>query len=90
MTKQKKEDKESFDLVMARIESLVGKLENSELSLEESLQAFEEGMNLVKRAEGILEKAEKRVEILLSGGEEAKDGSAETKPFETKLQIEDS
>lgn len=90
MSESKKAGEENFDMVMKNIEILVEKLEKGDLALEESLQAFEQGMKLIKNAESILEKAEKRVEILLSGGDDPNEGPARTRPFETNKQIVDT
>lgn len=79
---EKKQDDEGFDATMDRIEALVERLDNGDLSLEESLEAFEEGMKLVKKAEGVLEKAEQKVEILVSGAREGAEGAPRTEPFD--------
>jgi exodeoxyribonuclease VII small subunit len=50
-----------FESDLERLEELVRKLEEDELSLEESLSAFEEGMKLAGRLAKALEKAQERV-----------------------------
>jgi exodeoxyribonuclease VII small subunit len=57
---------ERFDEILARLRSLVEKLEGGNLPLEDGLKFFEEGMDLCRRGAEILDRAEKRVEILLS------------------------
>ena len=79
---EQKPTEEGFDATMDRIEALVERLDNGDLSLEESLEAFEEGMKLIKKAEGVLEKAERKVEILVSGAREGKEGEPPTQPFD--------
>ncbi|MBF0610804.1 MAG: exodeoxyribonuclease VII small subunit [Magnetococcales bacterium] len=56
--------KQTFETDLARLESLVQRLEKGELSLEESLAAFEEGTALARRCQQRLDEAEKRVEEL--------------------------
>ncbi|NLK52675.1 MAG: exodeoxyribonuclease VII small subunit [Syntrophomonadaceae bacterium] len=61
----------SFEKALARLEEIVRKLEQGELSLEEALQNFSEGVNLVQRCNERLQAAENQVEILrqqLEGG----------------------
>jgi exodeoxyribonuclease VII small subunit len=71
-----------FDDILARLRSLVERLEGGNLPLEEGLRYFEEGMELCRQGAAVLDKAEKRVEVLLStaGGTpttEPLDGSTE-------------
>lgn len=61
---------ERYDDVVQRLEGVVKRLEGGELSLEDSLKAFEEGIGLVKSGERMLSEAEKRIEQLLSDGED--------------------
>jgi exodeoxyribonuclease VII small subunit len=55
----------TFEKDMARLETLVEKLEQEDLGLEESLKAFEEGMKLSDTLTKALEKAQKRVMKLI-------------------------
>ncbi len=57
---------ETFEKSLARLESIVSRLEGDELPLEESLTLFEEGVGLVKRCSHRLEEAERRVERLVA------------------------
>ena len=61
---------ENFENAMERLETIVQKLEEGDLSLEASLAAFEEGMKLLKFCSAKLEEAEKKVTLLVreSGG----------------------
>jgi exodeoxyribonuclease VII small subunit len=63
-------ESEKYDEVVQKLEGVVSQLERGELSLEDSLKAFEEGIGLVRRGEVMLSNAEKRIEQLLSEGEE--------------------
>jgi exodeoxyribonuclease VII small subunit len=54
-----------FEASLTRLEALVQKLEQGDLSLEESLKVFEEGVRLSKNCTQILNDAEKKVEILI-------------------------
>ncbi len=68
---------DQFEALIEELDTIVGHLENGELSLEESLSAFERGMVVSKKANSILDAAERRIEVL-SGSPEA----PETQPFE--------
>jgi exodeoxyribonuclease VII small subunit len=50
---------------MARLEAIVGELENGDLPLDESLKIFEEGIRLSKNCLKVLEEAERKVEVLV-------------------------
>ena len=54
-----------FETALKRLEEIVRKLENGELSLDSALELFEEGIQLSRFCHGKLESAERRVEILL-------------------------
>ncbi len=66
-----------FEKKLARLEQIVGKLEDGELPLEESLKLFEEGISISRECNKQLSEAEKKVKILVSTQTE------ETKDFET-------
>jgi exodeoxyribonuclease VII small subunit len=57
-----------FEVVLQRLEGIVGQLEKGEVSLEDSLKAYEKGVQLVREAEKRLESMEMRIEELLSDG----------------------
>ena len=59
--------------MMARLEQILGRLENGKLPLDESVTTFEEGMRLVKECQALLEQARGKVEKIVSddGGREA-------------------
>jgi exodeoxyribonuclease VII small subunit len=63
--------KPDFEFALARLEEIVGKLENANLSLDDAMKLFEEGVQLSRDCQKYLEQAEGKVEILLkkAGGE---------------------
>jgi exodeoxyribonuclease VII small subunit len=63
---------------LKKLEEVVKKLEEGELSLEDSLKAFEEGVKQAAFCTGKLNEAEKRVEILLK----QKDGGFAREAFQ--------
>ncbi len=68
MSEAKKTDL-SFEEALARLQQIVGGLENGSVPLEESLTLFEEGVGLVKLCNEKLDRAEQKVKILLQKGE---------------------
>ncbi len=68
MSEAKKTDL-SFEEALARLQQIVGGLENGSVPLEESLSLFEEGVGLVKLCNERLDRAEQKVKILLQKGE---------------------
>jgi exodeoxyribonuclease VII small subunit len=75
-----------FDDILARLRSLVERLESGNLALEDSLRFFEEGMDLCRQGAAVLDKAEKRVEVLLAGAGE----NATTAPLDEPQDDEES
>jgi len=70
----KGEAPEPYDQLVARLEKVVGELEEGGLGLERSLERFAEGMGLAREAQKRLDEAERRIEKLVrtaDGGEEA-------------------
>lgn len=55
----------SFEQILARLSTVVERLEGGELPLEESLAIFEEGIRLSRLGARRLDEAERRVEELL-------------------------
>jgi len=70
--------KEKFEDSLNKLEKIVSRLEEGNISLEESLKLFEEGIRLSRFCNQKLDEAEKRVEILLKG----KNGVLKPKPFD--------
>jgi exodeoxyribonuclease VII small subunit len=58
-----------FEDALARLETIVDRLEQGDLELEQALAAFEEGVALTRRCAGRLEDAERRIEVLVREGE---------------------
>ncbi len=58
---------EPYDVLVARLESVVGELETGSLTLEQSIEKFAEGVRLAREASRKLDEAEKRVEMLVRG-----------------------
>lgn len=56
----------SFEQALARLERIVGQLEEGELGLAESLARYEEGAGLLRQCYGLLQRAERRVETLIA------------------------
>jgi len=63
-----KDETQSFEAALARLEALVDRLERGDLTLEEALAAFEEGVALARRCAAQLGDAERRIEVLLRQG----------------------
>lgn len=61
-----------FEEVMERLQTVVEQLEEGDLPLEQSLAMFEEGVRLSRAGAKRLDEAERRVEELLSAGDELK------------------
>ena len=59
----------SFEALMDRLESIVSRLENGDLSLEDALKAYQEGVGLARRGHERLADAERRIEEVARGGQ---------------------
>jgi exodeoxyribonuclease VII small subunit len=75
----------SFEKAMKRLEEIVHKLEEGDLSLEESLKTFEEGINLSKFLTQKLSEAEAKVQKLIK----TQGGKYKTEPLEMEEDEED-
>src|SRR5262249_31307195 len=73
-------DSPDFETALKKLEDIVKKLENGELSLDSALELFEEGIKLSRFCHSKLEEAERRVEILLKNGS----GQMQAVPFESE------
>ena len=60
-------DEPGFERSLARLEAIVGAMEQGDLPLEESLALFEEGVALARALEAQLQAAELKVEALVRG-----------------------
>jgi exodeoxyribonuclease VII small subunit len=65
-----------FDVVVARLRTVVERLETGQLGLEEALTIYEQGVTLARRGHQLLDAAERKVELLMSTA-----GGVETAPF---------
>src|SRR5437016_14139363 len=73
-------DTPDFETALKRLEEIVTRLENGELTLDSALQLFEEGIKLSRFCHTKLEEAERRVEILLKSSS----GQPQAVPFESE------
>ena len=69
MSKESKESKLSIEESFLKIEEIIEKLENPEISLEASFQEYQTGMKLLKDCDKQIEKVEKKILILEETGE---------------------
>ncbi len=76
--------KAEFEKSLSRLEEIVKKLENGNLSLEEAMKLFEEGVQLSRSCQKQLEEAEKRVEMLVKKA----NGGLARAPFEREREQE--
>jgi len=56
------EERPSFEEALTKLEAIVEKLDNDDISLEESVKLYEEGLKLSKICSQTLEKAELKIE----------------------------
>ena len=64
-----KSDKQlNFETSLNKLELIVTKLEDENISLEDSVKSFEEGINLVKSCQEELKNAELKIQKLLDDG----------------------
>ncbi len=66
---EKKENKLTIEESFSKIEEIIEKLENPEISLEDSFQEYQAGMKLLKDCDKQIEKVEKKVLVLEETGE---------------------
>ena len=64
-----KKDTVNFEASLKKLEQIVGKLEDGDISLEDSVKSFEEGIGPVKECQKHLSEAELKVKTLLDNGE---------------------
>ena len=65
-----------FEQSLSKLEKLVERMENGDLSLEDSLKNFEEGIGLTRECQVALKAAEQKVKLLVE-----KNGEVEEMPF---------
>lgn len=56
----------NFEASLAKLESLVSRMEKGDMTLEESLKAFEEGVKLTRLCQETLGSAQQKVQLLMS------------------------
>lgn len=78
--------KDKFEDALNKLEKIVSRLEEGNISLEESLKLFEEGIRHSRFCNQKLEEAEKRVEMLLKD----KNGVIKAQPFDPLGTVEKS
>ena len=64
-----KKDTANFETSLKKLEQIIAKLEDGDISLEESVKSFEEGIGLVKECQKQLSVAELKVKKLLDSGD---------------------
>ena len=64
-----KKDTANFETSLKKLEKIIEKLEDGEISLEDSVKSFEEGIGLVKECQKQLSQAELKVKKLLDNGD---------------------
>ena len=64
-----KKDTVNFETSLQKLENIIAKLEDGDISLEDSVKSFEEGIGLVKDCQKQLSQAELKVKKLLDGGD---------------------
>jgi exodeoxyribonuclease VII small subunit len=72
------ETAEAYDVLVTRLERVVGELESGQLSLERSIEKFAEGVRLANEATRKLDEAERRIEMLVRNA----DGSEDEVPLD--------
>lgn len=68
-TTSKNEEPIDFEQSLRKLEEIVRKMEQGELTLENSLEAFEEGVRLTRNCQSALQKAEQKVNILVENSD---------------------
>ena len=63
-----KKDTVNFEVSLKKLEKIIDKLEDGDISLEDSVKSFEEGIGLVKECKKQLSQAELKVKKLLDNG----------------------
>ncbi len=63
----------NFETSLHKLEEIVARLENGELSLNESIRLFEKGIQLSADCRKTLETAKQKITLLTDAGEEEKD-----------------
>jgi exodeoxyribonuclease VII small subunit len=75
---------QTFEQALARLEQIVGQLEDGRTDLADSLARYEEGVRLLRQCHTLLERAERRIEVL--SGVDA-DGNPVTEAFDDRSTL---
>lgn len=62
--------KQSYETLMKKLEEIVFKMENEELTLQDRMKFYEEGMKITENLNTILSEMEGKISILNKGKEE--------------------
>lgn len=62
--------KMSFEEALARLDEIIGSMENGKAELDELLSLFEEGISLVKLCSNKLNAAERKIKLVKANGDE--------------------
>lgn len=62
--------KQSYEILMKKLEDIVFKMENEELTLQDRMKFYEEGMKITENLNTILREMEGKISILNKGKEE--------------------
>lgn len=62
--------KQSYETLMKKLEEIVFKMENEELTLQDRMKFYEEGMKITENLNTILTEMEGKISILNKGKEE--------------------
>lgn len=73
-----KNQEQSFEQALERLETIVAQLENGDVPLEQAIELYQEGMLLSNLCNGKLKQVEAKIEMLIET-----DNGTETKPFPT-------
>ncbi|WP_293009767.1 MULTISPECIES: exodeoxyribonuclease VII small subunit [unclassified Oscillibacter] len=80
MAGKKKEEPQTFEQQIARLEEIVARMEKGDAELADSLALFDEGTGLIHSCGKLLDEAEQKVVRLMKGA----DGAPVELPFDTE------
>lgn len=80
MAGKKKEEPQTFEQQIARLEEIVARMEKGDAELADSLALFDEGTALINSCGKLLDEAEQKVVRLMKGA----DGAPVELPFDTE------
>ncbi len=71
MTAHQKSDNLNFEKSLEKLDKIVKKMEQGQLSLEDSLKQFEEGVHLISQCQSALTTASQKIQILTQDAEKS-------------------